>query len=205
MWPSKKDEDIKIPPERTLEIGFSVEWIRGKNEVVITSGKEKFVLDGKNELYLEITSSNTDPITVQIVPDFKKRVINVVEVLNVNATHGKRKGRISFAGVRSSKDDAISIDKYLKTWDENIETFGKRIHGYKIRRNIYVTIGTIVIIGNMYLFAINNGPMRYLNAFAVVAIMYTLFRLLNSYRGLFRVYEEYKEQRLRAFEVVKNE
>lgn len=107
--------------------------------------------------------------------------------------------------MRSSKDDAISIDKYLKTWDENIETFGKRIHGYKIRRNIYVTIGTIVIIGNMYLFAINNGPMRYLNAFAVVAIMYTLFRLLNSYRGLFRVYEEYKEQRLRAFEVVKNE
>lgn len=207
MWPSKKDDDIKLPPGRTLEIGFSVEWRRGKNEVVIITDNETFVLDGNNELYLEITSSNTDPIMVQIIPDFKKRVINVVEVINVNATHdtGKNKGKIMFAGVRSSKDNAISIDKYLKAWDDNIEAFGKKIHGYKIRRNIFITVGALVIVGNVYLFTINNSPMRYLNALAVIAMMYASLRLLNSYRDLFRIYEEYKEQRLRAFEIVKKE
>jgi hypothetical protein len=204
MWPSKKDEDIKIPPGRTLEIGFGVEWIRGKNEVVITTEKERFVLDGKNELFLEITSSNADSIKVQIVPDFKKRIINVVEIIDANATCTNR-GKISFAGVHKSKDDTISIDKFLKAWDENIETFGKRIHQCKIRRNIFIILGAIIAIGNAYLFTINNSPMRYINAFAVAVIVYILFRLLKSYRDLFRVYDDYKKQRSQAFEVVKNE
>jgi len=207
MWPSKKDDDIKLPPGRTLEIGFSVEWRRGKNEVAITTDNETFVLDGKNELYLEITSSNTDPIMIQIIPDFKKRVIDVVEVINANATPeaGKNKGKIMFAGVRSSKDDAMSIDKYLKAWDENIEAFGKRIHGYEKRRNTYTILGAIVVIGNAYLFTINSSPIKYLNAVATIIIVYVLFRMWNSLRELGRLYEEYKEQRLKAFEVVKNE
>lgn len=204
MWPSKKDEDIKIPQGRTLEIGFGVEWTRGKNEVVITTDTERFVLDGKNELFLEITSSNADSIKVQIVPDFKKRIINVVEIIDANATYTNR-GKIAFAGVRKSKDDTISIDKFLKAWDENIETFGKRIRQYKIRRNIFIILGAIVAIGNVYMFTINNSQTRYINAFAVVVIVYILFRLLKSYRDLFRTYDDYKKQRSQAFEVVKNE
>jgi hypothetical protein len=208
MWPDKKDDDVTLPPGRTLEIGFGVEWRRGKNEVIITTEKEKFVLNGQNELFLEITSSNTDPIMVQIVPDFKKRTINVVEVINANATYvkGKNKGKISFAGIRPSKeDDNVSIDKYLKAWDENIESFGRRIHSYKKRRNIYTIFGIIVIIGNVYLFTINESPIKYLNAAVAIIIVYVLFRMWNSLRELGRLYEEYKEQRSKAFEVAKNE
>lgn len=206
MWPSKKDKGITLPPGKSIEIGFGVEWRKGKDEVVIITDSERFVLDGKNALFLEVTSSNADSIRVQIVPDFKKRVINAVEVINADAkpVTGEDKAKISFAGVSTSKDDSLSIGELLQRWDENIEEFGKRIHGYKRRRNAFMIFATVVAIGNVYLFTINNGPTKYLNIVAVAILIYVSFRLWNSYKGLDRVYEKYKEQRSQAFEIAKN-
>jgi len=206
MWPSKKDEGISLPPGRSIEIDFCVEWKKGKDEVVITTDKEKFVLNGKNELFLEVTSSNADTVRVQIVPDFKKRTIDIVEIINANVkqTTDKNRGKIALVSIGTSKDETVHIGEFLKKWDENIETFGKRINGHKIRRNIFMIFGIMVAAGNTYMFIINNSPMRYINAAFVIVCIYLMSRLWISYRGLFRAYEEYKEQRSRAFEVAKD-
>lgn len=206
MWPSKKDRGIAIPPGGSIEIGFGVEWKRDKNEVVIITDKEKFVLNGKNELFLEVTSDNANPVRVQIVPDFRKRVINIVEVLDANTkqkTDGK-KGKISLVGIGESKVDPISIDEHLKKWDEKIDMFGKRIKMYKMRKNKFMIFAAIVAISNIYLFAISNGPTKYINVVAVAIIVYASLRLHNAYRDLHKSYEEYKEQRSKAFEVAKD-
>lgn len=223
MWPSKKDKWVTIPPGKSAEINFGVEWRKDKEEVVIITDSGKFVLDGKNELFLEAASSNADSVKVQIVPDFKKRVINVVEVIDVNAnqTTGENKCKISLAGIVPSVDtsgdmsvnisrdvssnDTFSIDKYLKAYDENIESFGKKISGYKTRRNVFMTFATLVIVGNVYLFTVNNGPMKYLNMVVIVIIAYAAIRLWNAYKDLGRIYEEYKKHRSKVFEVVKNQ
>jgi hypothetical protein len=206
MWTHKKDDGISLPPGRSLEIELCVEWKKDKDEVVITTDKEKFVLNGKNELFLEVTSSNACTVRVQIVPDFKKRTINIVQIMNTNVrqTADKSMGKIEFVGIDTSKDDTVHIGEFLKKWDENIETFGKRINGYKIRRNIFMIFGIMVAAGNTYMFIINNSPMRYINAAFVIVCIYLMSRLWISYRGLFRAYEEYKEQRSRAFEVAKD-
>lgn len=207
MWPFKKNKDITIPQGKSLEIGFGIEWIRGKEEVVIITDKEKFVLNGKNELFLEITSSNAGSIKVQIVPDFKKKVINIVEILDLNATQAewKNKGKILLTGVNRSKDGVMSIDESLKMWDENIEIFGKKIERSKERRNIFLIFGSVAAAGNAYLFTINNSPERYLNIIATIIIVYASFHLWNSIRGLCREYEKYKELRLKAFEITKSQ
>jgi hypothetical protein len=222
MWPSKKDKGITIPPGKSVEINFGVEWRKDKEEVVIITDSDKFVLDGKNELFLEVTSSNADSVKVQIVPDFKKRTINVVEVIDINdnRTTGKNKGKISLMGIGQSIDisgdmpgnvlrtasnnDIFSIDKYLEAHDENIESFGKRISGYKIRRNIFMIFGALVAVGNVYLFNINTYPIRYINIAAIVIIIYSSARLWYSYKDLYATYEQYKEQRSKMFEIVKN-
>lgn len=206
MWPYKKDKGISIPPGKSVEIGFGVEWKRGKDEVVIISDKERFVLNGKNELFLEVTCDNADPVKVQIVPDFKKRVINVVEVINISdkQTSDKNKGKISFVGMDTSKDTNISIGELLKRWDESIEMFDKRIRGYKRRRNVFMTFAVVIAAGNMYLFTINDSPMKYLNIAAVTILAYASFRLWKSYKELIILYEEYKKDRSQVFETVKN-
>jgi hypothetical protein len=227
MWPSKKDKWITIPPGKSVEINFGVEWRKDKEEVVIITDNDKFVLDGKNELFLEVTSGNTDTIKVQIVPDFKKRTINVIEVIDANAnqTTGKNKGKISLVGIDPSADisrgmsrnmsndisittsnnDIFYIDKYLEAHDKNIESFGKRISGYKTRRNIFIIFAVVVIVGNAYIFTISSGYMKYINMVAIAIIAYVVIRLWNAYKDLDRAYKEYKENRSKVFEVVKNQ
>lgn len=207
MLPSKKDKDITFPPGKGLEIAFGVEWRRGKDEVVIITDKEKYVLNGKNELFLEITSSNAGYIKVQIIPDFKKRTINVVEVIDVNATHitEESRGKIALAGVRESNDRIMSIDKYLKQWDDNIKDLDKKIHTQKIRRNIFLIFGALAAAANIYLFAINKDPDRYINVVATIIVICASFHLWKSFRDLCRACEEYKDQRLKVFEIAKKE
>lgn len=207
MWPSKKDKDITLPPEKGLEIAIGVQWRKGKDEVVIITDKEKFVLNGKNELFLEITSSNAGYIKVQIIPDFKKRIIRVVEVIDINNTNatGENRGKISFAGVRESKAYIVPIDKYLKQWDENIKDLDKKIRTQKIRRNISLIVGALVASANIYLFTINKSPARYLNIVATIVIIYISFQLWKAFRDLCVTHEEFKDQRLKAFEIVKKE
>jgi hypothetical protein len=222
MWPSKKDKWVTIPPGKSVEINFGVEWRKDKEEVVIITDNNKFVLDGKNELFLEVTSSNADSVKIQIVPDFKKRTINVIEVIDINAsqTTGENKGKISLVGIGPSVDmsrdvsrnvsrnvsnnNTFSIDKYLEAHDENIESFGKRISGYKVRRNIFMIFGALVVTGNVYLFNINTYPMRYINIAAIAIITYASVRLWYSYKDLYTTYEKYREQRSKMFEIVKN-
>jgi hypothetical protein len=131
MWPSKKDKDIILPPGKGLEIAIGVQWRKDKDEVVIITDNEKFVLNGKNELFLEVTSSNAGYIKVQIIPDFKKRTISVVEVIDVNNSNvtGENREKISFAGVRESKDyTKISQKSIFDNWSYSCRC--KYIHIY---------------------------------------------------------------------------
>jgi hypothetical protein len=207
MWPSKKDKDIILPPGKGLEIAIGVQWRKDKDEVVIITDNEKFVLNGKNELFLEVTSSNAGYIKVQIIPDFKKRTISVVEVIDVNNSNvtGENREKISFAGVRESKDYILPIDKYLKKWDENIEKLDKKIRTQKFRRNLFLIIGAIAAAANIYIFTINNSPARYLNIVATIVIIYVSINLWKEFRELYVAYEKLKDQRLKVFEIAKKE
>lgn len=205
MWPYRKDKGIAIRPGESIEIGFGIEWVKGKEEVIITTDNGKFVLNEKTELFLEVMSNNADSIKVQLIPDFKNRKIDVVEVLDIDSKQkpSKGKGRISLVGSDMSKEDNINVDKCMEAWDKNIEILDKRMHRYKVRRNIFLIFGAVIIAGNAYLLTVNSYPMRYFNVASIVIGICLSYRLWNSYKELFTKYIEYKEKRSKAFDTIK--
>lgn len=206
MWSPKKRKGITLPSGKSIEIGFTTAWRRDKDEVVIITEDGKIVLDGKNELFLEISASNVDPIKVQIVPDFKNRVLNFVEVIDINAQQktGENKGKISLAGISSSKEEAVTIGEYLKNWDEDIEKFGKHLKDHGRSTKIFVTLEIALIFFNLYLFITENGLSRYLNLIIVIFLGFLTYNSWSKHRKLCKDYNAYKDMRSRAFEVVKD-
>lgn len=206
MWPHKKEKGMTIRPGESIEIGFGVEWIKDKEEVIIITDSGKFVLSKKTELFLEVVSSNAGSIKVQIVPDFKNRKINVVEVLDVDTVckTGKNGRKISLESTNTQKNDTVSIDKYLEHLDKFIDDFGKKIKVYKRRVRIYTVIGIVAIVTNAYLFISGNTPIRYVNIVGVIIMAYALHKIRKSYANMCSLYEECKENRSKAFNIVKS-
>lgn len=210
MSPSKKRKETTLPPGKSIEIGFTTAWRNDKDEVEIITDDGKIVLDGKNELILEISASNADPVRVKIIPDFNKRVLNFIEVIDVNAKQitDENKAKIAFVGMSIPKydtvPDTVPIDQYLKIWDENIEKFGKQIKDRRRSTTMIVILNTTLTLFNLYMFITGNWPARYLNLIAVIISGSLTYYLWSRYRKLCKEYGEYKNLRSQAFEVAKD-
>ena len=155
MWPSKKKEKkgIKLAPGESMEIGFATSWRRDKDEVIIMTDSGPIVLDGKNELFIEVTANNIDPIRLQVVPDFKNKTINFVEVIDPNTKKkfpDRDSPRLTFAGSTIIKEKDMTISDYLKNWDKNMEEFEKLVKRSKLIRNIFVPANIILFFWYSY-------------------------------------------------------
>jgi len=205
MPPSKKRKGVTLPPGKSIEIGFTTAWRNDKDEVEIITDDGKIVLDGKNELILEVSASNADPIKLKIVPDFKKRVLNFIEVIDVDAkqTTDENKAKLAFVGISTPKDNTVPIGQYLKTWDENIEKFGKQIKDRRKSTTILVILNIILILFNLYMFIVGSWPTRYISLIPIIISGSLTYYLLDKHRKLIKEYEEYKDLRHEAFEIVK--
>lgn len=209
MWPSRKKEKkgIKLAPGESMEIGFSTSWRRDKDEVVIMTDAGPIVLDGKNELFIEISADNIDPIKVQVIPDFKKKTINLVEVIDPNTEKfpDKEGPRLRFAGTTMIKERGTTLGDYLKNWDKNMEQFEKLVKRSKKLRNIFIPIIIIVCIANFYIFIITNNSniFRYINLALTILCVYMIYYTWNSHKKLYKEYLEYKDIREKSFGVVK--
>jgi len=208
MWPSKKKEKkgIKLAPGESMEIGFAASWRRDKDEVVIMTDAGPIVLDGKNELFIEVGGDNIDPIKVQVVPDFKKRTINLVEVIDPNAENkfpDKEGPRFRFAGSTIIKERSMTISDYLNNWDRQMEQFEKVIKRSKIIRNIIIPINIIACIVNFYLFITKSDLFRYINLALAILCVYMVYYVWNSHKKIYKEYLEYKELIEKSFGLVK--
>ena len=205
MWPHKKKKGVTIPPGKSVEFGFATKWRSDKKEVVILTDDGPIVLNEKSELFIEVSADNIDPIKMQIVPDFKSRTLSLVEVIDLDAkqTVG-RKGKISFEGASISEDSTMSVDEYLRRWDENIEKFDNRIRSIKKRKNIFLILLAVIIPYNIYAFVMSSSPWRYLNVFAVIIAIYSAYHIETACGSLQKEYDKYKELRKKAFSTVGN-
>ena len=208
MWPSKKKDkkEITLAPGECMEIGFATSWRRDKDEVVIMTDNGPIVLDGNNELFIEIAAENIDPIKVQVIPDFKNKTINLVEVIDPSAKKkflDKEGPRLTFAG-SIVKERGMTLGDYLKNWDQNMEKYEKLVKRSKQTRNIFVPANIILCVWNFYNFITKTDGMRYFNLFAAVLSGFMIFYVWNSHRKFHDEYKQYKELRDKSFEVVKN-
>lgn len=207
MWPYKKKEKngIKLAPGESMEIGFATSWRKDKDEVVIMTGDGPVVLDGKNELFIEVTAYNIDPIKLQVVPDFNNKTINFVEVIDPNVKKkfpDKDGPRLTFAGSTIIKERCMTRD-YLKNWDQNMEKFEKSVKRYKRMRNIFIPVYIILFFWHSYSFMTNSNMFRYVNLVVAIVCLYMIYYISNSYRKLYKDYLQYKDLREKSFGVVK--
>ncbi len=208
MWPSKKREKkgIKLAPGESMEIGFTTSWRRDKDEVIIMTDNGPIVLDGKSELFVEISADKIDPIRLQVVPDFKNKTINFVEIIDPN---DKKKlidedgPRLKFAGSTIIKERGITLGDHLKSWDQNMEQFEKIINRSKKTRNISIPIGIILFSWHSYSFITGNTTFRYINLMVAILVLYVIYYLWSSHKRLYNDYLQYKDFREKTFGVVK--
>lgn len=208
MWPSKKKEKkgIKLSPGESMEIGFATSWRRDKDEVVIMTDNGPIVLDGKNELFIEVAADNIDPVRLQIVPDFKNRTINLIEIIDpkIKKKFPEKDGpRLKFAGSTIIKERALTLSEYLKSWDQNIEQYEKLVNRSKKVRNILIPVNIIFFFWNSYLFMTNSNMFRYLDLLIAIICLYMSYYMWNSHKKFYKDYLEHKDLREKTFGFVK--
>lgn len=205
MWSFKKKKGATLPPGGSIEIEFATAWRPDKREVVVMTERGPITLNEKSEFFIELTGDNIEPLRIRVTPDFKNRKLDFVEIIdpNIKSKDIENKGRVTFTGANMSKDMPISIDKYLKRWDENIEKTGNTIKKYERRKYIFTALGIIMILFSTYALIIGNGSLRYINLLAITITGYTIYRLWGLNRKLCKDYDEYKKLREESFGVVK--
>jgi len=207
MWPFKRKKGITLAPGESMELGFLTQWRRDKNEVIIMTKNGPILLDGKNELFISVTADNMDPIKLQIVPDFKNKVLNFVEIIDPNAPKkftDANSPRLTFTG-SMVKEKSISFGDYLKEWDGDLERIEKNVKTYRRLRNIFIPINILLALYNLYLFTVSTNTARYINLAVGIFSTYMIYYLWKTDKRYHSGYKKYKEMRENAFGIVKNE
>lgn len=206
MRPFKKKKGVTLSPGESMELEFLTQWRRDKDEVVIMTNDGPILLDGKNELFINVAADNMDPIKLQIVPDFKNKVLNFVEIIDPNAPKkfkDTNSPRLTFTG-DMVKERNISFGDYLKEWDNDIETIGKNVKNYRRLRNIFVPINILLVFYNLYIFTVSVNTTRYINLAVGIFSTYMVYYIWNTDKKYHNSYKQYKEMREKAFGIVKN-
>lgn len=206
MWPFKNKEKkgITLAPGESMELGFTTSWNTDKDEVTIMTNDGPIVLDRKSKLFINVTADNMDPVKLQVIPDFKNRILNFVEIIDPDAKKKFPDGpRLSFVG-RTVEERHMSIGYYLKNWDKNIQIFEKSVKKSKRIRDIFVPINIILFIWSSYNFMTRDGLMRYLSLSAAILSAFAVFFIWRVNKNLNRDFENYKELREESFGLVKD-
>lgn len=204
MWPKKK-KGIRLTPGESMEINFLTSWRRDKEEVFIITEKGQIILDKNSELFIEVTADNIDPVKMQVIPDFKKRVLNLVEIIDPNEKKkfkNQTGPKLSFSG-SMLKERSINFDDYLKQQDNNIKTLEKMVNRSKWIRNIFIPLNILLFFWNFYLFLTNGNNSRYINLGVIIFIVCIIYYIYNSHKKLYEDYKKYKETREQIFGLVK--
>lgn len=208
MWnPFKKKREIILAPGESAGIKLLTAWRKDKNEVAIITEKGPIILNEASKFFIEVTAKNADPIKIEVIPDFKKKVLNLVEVIDSNVKKkytDKDSPKLKFAGVEIVGQRYISFGEQLKNWDENVEGYGKIIKKYKrILAYLIMPISISLVIINLYLFIIKNDIYRYISLILAISSILVSINMWLSYKKYCNHYRQYKELRGKIFELVK--
>ncbi len=204
MWlPFKKKKGIKLPPGKILEIGFTTSWDYKKREVVIMTDNGPITLNEKSEFIINVSADNVDPVKIKVIPDFDKRILNFIEIIdpNIKTTTDKKKGKLILTST-NRPDPTINIDEFQK-FDEDIKKIGLNVQKLEKRKKLYTILLALLGFFNFYLFIITNSVSRYVSLIATMVSVYSIYNLWKKSKEINKDYEELKEIRGTFVEIVK--
>lgn len=204
MWPLKKKKGFSIAPGGGMSFEIPIAWRKDKKEVAIITENGPIILDEKSELFIEIIADNTDPIKVQVIPDFRKKILNFVEIIDPNVKKkftDKNGPKLKVTGIAISRN--INFGEFLKNWDKNIDDFDKNLKKLRRSSSIYISILIILALVNLYIFITKNDNSRYLSLIATFVAGFGAYYLWSLYKKVYKDYKDYKESREKVFDIVK--
>lgn len=205
MWPSKKKKGITLQPGEGVELEIVASWNKNKNEVTVITDSGQFILGEKSELFLEIKGDNVEPLKIQIIPDFKNRKLDLVEIIDLNAKPTNDNVKISLEGISETNEKTMPLDECLKRLDKDLTKLGELIKMHRKIRNISTLINVAILPLNIYVIITNRTSVIYFNMLAVVVQIYLIYYLWNKNMKLQKIYENGKRLREKMFGTVKEE
>lgn len=201
MWPFKKKKGINLAPGEGMKFALHAAWRRGKDEVAIMTEKGPILLNDKSECIVEIRGDNIEPIKFQLVPDFRNKVINLVEIIDPNVKYDEKR-RLVLTGMEMREINIL--DEIMKQDELKANRYKKDIEKRKLFRNIVTVAGLILFTLDMYIFATEQETIRYINLMIVIPLIYSIYLIWKSYDELIDTYKRYEDSRQKTFGLVKD-
>lgn len=213
MWPFNNKVENKgftLAPGESVDIGFYVSWRVDKNEALIVTDRGSAIVDENSEIFIEIDGDNIGTAKFQIVPDFKNRVLDLVEVIDIDGmaniddkkrSTGKDGPILTFGNTINER--YVSFDDYVKHWDQVMEKLKKIVKRSKWIRNILIPASVASFILSLY--DLMTGGNVYINIFTMVVSICMIYYILNLYKRSLKEYVKYDEYKGNIFGIVKRE
>lgn len=210
MWPSKKDnkeETISNIASALLE--FNVTWRSDKKEVMIMTEDGPVILDETTEFFIDISNDNFNPIKIQLIPDFKNRKLNAVEIIDPNIKFDENKGIIRFSSVsqRPNKklvDTNKSISMCIEELEKGIEIVENDLKYYEKTKRAFILFYLFLTILSAAAFIISTSIIRYLYLLITILCVYRLYKIRNNSRKIYEKYDDIKATKDNIFGIAKN-
>ena len=211
MWSfGKKKKEDKFSGIKNMELEFVTTWRRDRKEVEIMTNKGPFVLNEKTKFFVEISTDNFNPIKIQIVPDFDKKILNFIEVLDPSIEIDKNKGVIKFSSSTRPLSNEILIDKdksidtCLIELDKDIEKLGNELKCYNKTRRIFISFYILLALISAATFIMMSTSIRYLNIIIIIACGYRIYQTLNNSKKIYEKYDDIKKTKDNIFCIKKD-
>ena len=178
MWSFKKKEckekkiieekRFKLAPGQSIEFGFHVAWRKDRDEVMIVIGEDKIFLTGKEDFIIAIKADNSNPIEVKIVPDFKNKKLDFIEVIDVNRERVNEERGPEAIFQQLDGREIVNIEERINT--------EKNLKKYKTRQ-ILLIISGIILSGFIYtMWRINHNWI-----YVLLLLINIVLLIYNSY------------------------
>jgi hypothetical protein len=197
MWPYKKKKK-ESAFKGTIGLEILTSWRNDKDEVIIFTKDRSIKLDENSELYLNI-EINSAQIKLKIIPDFQKKELGFIEVLDPNTV-----------GIKTIKFDKmifqerkISIFEQLRWLDKDLEDLDNKLKKLKRIRNVSIIICIISTLINIFIFLMSKNVYRYINLIFAIFGFLAGFYVIYKYNKAYKFYIDIRNSKSELFSIVK--
>lgn len=138
---------FNLAPGQSAIFGFHVLWAKGKDEVTLSIGNDKVILTGKEDFRLVVSADNIDPLVVRIVPDFRNRKLDLIEVIDANNKTANKGQKIV---LQRFEDDIYGLRGKEIIDIERFTNYEKEVKKFK-KRQLLLIMFEIIISGVLYI------------------------------------------------------
>lgn len=180
----EKFDSFTINPGQMVGFKFETLWDRKKNEVILMTNDGPKVLNENSKLILCVTVDDANPLKLEIVPDFKNKMLNIVEILDPDAKINENKVVLKFDRSENRIDliKNVSIDELKK-----IRT---RLKNSILASKLIMLLGLFIVFYDLHIFFEKNNYIYLIISILMLILVIAIYR---THIKLKKIYDDIKD------------